>query len=41
MIGGDREVIHRAEDRQAFRKVVEKLGLKLPKARTVESMSKS
>ena len=41
MIGGDREVIHRAEDRQAFRKVVEKLGLKLPKARTVESMSEA
>ena len=41
MIGADREVIHRAEDRQAFRKVVEKLGLKLPKARTVESMSEA
>ena len=41
MIGADREVIHRAEDRQAFRKVVEKLGLKLPKACTVESISEA
>src|SRR5262245_19754559 len=38
MIGANREVIHRAEDRQAFKEFVEKLGLKLPRAKTVNSI---
>jgi carbamoyl-phosphate synthase large subunit len=35
MIGANREVIHRAEDRQIFKDICEKIGLKLPKAKTV------
>ncbi len=38
MIGANRAVIHRAEDRQAFKDICEGLGLKLPHARTVTSM---
>ncbi|MBY0262705.1 MAG: carbamoyl-phosphate synthase large subunit [Phycisphaerales bacterium] len=38
MIGADRKVIHRAEDRQAFKEIVEGLGLKMPKAKTVKTM---
>jgi len=38
MIGATREVIHRAEDRQIFKEVCEKIGLKLPKARTVTTL---
>jgi carbamoyl-phosphate synthase large subunit len=38
MIGASREVIHRAEDRQAFKQICEGLGLKLPKARTVNTL---
>ncbi len=41
MIGADREVIHRAEDRQAFRQIVEKLGLRQPLARTVTTMDEA
>jgi carbamoyl-phosphate synthase large subunit len=35
MIGANRESIRRAEDREAFRQIVERLGLKQPRARTV------
>jgi carbamoyl-phosphate synthase large subunit len=35
MIGATRDTIHRAEDREAFRRIVERLGLKQPKSRTV------
>ncbi|MCC6320969.1 MAG: carbamoyl-phosphate synthase large subunit, partial [Phycisphaerales bacterium] len=38
MIGASREVIHRAEDRAEFKKIVERLGLKMPKARTVNTL---
>ncbi len=38
MIGADRRVIHRAEDREEFRKIVEALGLKQPKAKTVTNL---
>jgi carbamoyl-phosphate synthase large subunit len=38
MIGANREVIHRAEDRQIFKEICEKIGLKLPKARTVNTL---
>jgi carbamoylphosphate synthase large subunit len=38
MIGANREVIHRAEDRQAFKDICEGLGLKLPKAKTVKTL---
>ena len=41
MIGADRTVIHRAEDREAFRNVIESLGLKQPMARTVESLDEA
>ncbi|MEY4833027.1 MAG: carbamoyl-phosphate synthase large chain, partial [Planctomycetota bacterium] len=38
MIGADRQIIHRAEDREAFRRIVEGLGLRQPKARTVTTL---
>jgi len=38
MIGANREVIHRAEDRQVFKDICENLGLKLPKAKVVTTM---
>jgi carbamoyl-phosphate synthase large subunit len=38
MIGASREVIHRAEDRQAFKDIVEGIGLRMPRARTVKSV---
>ncbi|MFN0133316.1 MAG: carbamoyl-phosphate synthase large subunit [Phycisphaerales bacterium] len=38
MIGASREVIHRAEDRQLFKDIVEGLGLKMPKSKTVTSV---
>jgi carbamoyl-phosphate synthase large subunit len=41
MIGADREVIHRAEDREAFRQIVERLGLKQPLSRTVTNMDEA
>ncbi|HZW07869.1 MAG TPA: carbamoyl-phosphate synthase large subunit [Phycisphaerales bacterium] len=39
MIGADRRVIHRAEDRQIFKEICEGLGLKLPKAKTVTTLA--
>jgi len=41
MIGANREVIHRAEDRRAFQQVCDKAGLKTPKARTVNTMDEA
>jgi len=38
MIGADRAVIHRAEDRQAFAEVCEKANLAMPDSRTVEDL---
>ncbi|MFO0834779.1 MAG: carbamoyl-phosphate synthase large subunit [Phycisphaerales bacterium] len=38
MIGADRRIIHRAEDRQAFKDICENIGLKLPKAKTVNNI---
>jgi carbamoyl-phosphate synthase large subunit len=38
MIGADREVIQRAEDREAFRQIVESLGLRQPRSRTVTNL---
>jgi carbamoyl-phosphate synthase large subunit len=38
MIGADRRVIHRAEDREEFRRIVEALGLRQPKAKTVTNI---
>ena len=38
MIGADRRVIHRAEDREEFRRIVEDLGLRQPKAKTVTNL---
>ncbi len=38
MIGANREVIHRAEDRDAFRKICESIGLRLPPARAVTAL---
>ncbi|CAN5804876.1 carbamoyl-phosphate synthase large subunit [soil metagenome] len=39
MIGADRAVIHRAEDRQVFKDICEGLGLKLPRAKTVQTLA--
>jgi len=41
MIGANREVIHRAEDRQTFKDIVTKLGLKMPKAAAVSTMEEA
>jgi carbamoyl-phosphate synthase large subunit len=38
MIGANRRVIHRAEDRQIFKEIVEGLGLKMPRSKTVTTM---
>ena len=38
MIGANREVIHRAEDRQVFKDIVKGLGLQMPLAKAVESI---
>src|SRR4029077_7877360 len=38
MIGANRKVIHRAEDRQEFKDICEGLGLKMPKAKTVKTL---
>ena len=41
MIGADREVIRRAEDREAFKKVVDSVGLQNPESRTVSTVSEA
>ena len=39
MIGANREVIHRAEDRQVFKDICEGVGLRLPKAKAVTTLA--
>lgn len=41
MIGASRAVIHRAEDRQAFKEICEGIGLKLPRASVVNTMEQA
>jgi len=41
MIGASREVIHRAEDREAFKKVCEAVGLATPDSRTVSDQEQA
>ena len=41
MIGANREVIHKAEDRRAFQQVCDAAGLATPKARTVNTMDEA
>ena len=41
MIGADREAIRRAEDREAFRGLVEGLGLQQPRSRTVTTLDEA
>ncbi len=41
MIGANREVIHRAEDRQTFKDIVTGLGLAMPKAKTVTTIEEA
>ncbi|MFG0330461.1 MAG: carbamoyl-phosphate synthase large subunit [Phycisphaerales bacterium] len=41
MIGANREVIHRAEDREQFRRVVESIGLRQARAKTVKNMTEA
>ena len=41
MIGATREVIHRAEDRQKFKEIVESIGLGLPPAATATTMEQA
>ena len=41
MIGANREVIYRAEDRKVFREIVENIGLKQPLAQTVNTMDEA
>ena len=41
MIGANREVIHKAEDRKAFQKVCDDAGLKTPEARTVNTVDEA
>ena len=38
MIGANRKIIHRAEDRQIFKDICENIGLKLPRAKTVNTL---
>ncbi len=41
MIGATREVIHRAEDREKFKQVVQSIGLKCPEAYTANTMDEA
>ncbi len=41
MIGANRDAIYRAEDREAFRRVVERAGLRQARARTVKTMEQA
>src|SRR5687768_1754624 len=38
MIGADREAIHRGEDRQRFKELMQEIGLKVPTSRVVHNM---
>ncbi|HAW95069.1 MAG TPA: carbamoyl phosphate synthase large subunit [Phycisphaerales bacterium] len=41
MIGADREVIRRAEDREVFHEIVDQVGLKQPLSKTVETLDEA
>jgi len=41
MIGATREVIHRAEDRESFRRVCDSIGLRSPRAATVQTLDEA
>ncbi|MEM8495408.1 MAG: carbamoyl-phosphate synthase large subunit, partial [Planctomycetota bacterium] len=41
MIGADRDVIHRAEDRKIFKELMESIGLKCPEAYTANTMEEA
>ncbi len=41
MIGASREVIHKAEDRELFRKAMENIGLRIPESAIVRSMEEA
>jgi carbamoyl-phosphate synthase large subunit len=41
MIGANREVIYRAEDRQQFKDIIEQIGLKCPESGTAQSMEEA
>jgi len=41
MIGADRRVIHRAEDRQAFREICDAIGLASPESKTCENLDEA
>ncbi|MEQ9206180.1 MAG: carbamoyl-phosphate synthase large subunit [Phycisphaerales bacterium] len=41
MIGADRKIIHRAEDRQVFNDICEEIGLATPESKTVESLQEA
>ncbi len=41
LIGANRQAIHRAEDRKAFKEICEGLGLKMPLSRTVTSLDEA
>ena len=41
MIGADREVIRRAEDREVFHEIVDQVGLKQPLSKTVETLEEA
>tara|TARA_R110000868_G_scaffold119469_1_gene316441 strand:+ start:118795 stop:122667 length:3873 start_codon:yes stop_codon:yes gene_type:complete len=41
MIGADRKIIHRAEDRQVFNDICDEIGLATPESKTVESLQQA
>ncbi|MFK7759406.1 MAG: carbamoyl-phosphate synthase large subunit [Phycisphaerales bacterium] len=41
MIGADRKIIHRAEDRQVFNDICDDIGLATPESKTVESLAEA
>jgi len=41
MLGANREVIHKAEDRKLFREAIERIGLKLPMSRIVYNLQEA
>ncbi len=41
MIGADRKIIHRAEDRQVFNDICEEIGLATPESKTVETLQEA
>ncbi len=41
MIGANREVIHKAEDRTLFRNAMDKIGLKMPRSKVVNNMEEA